>query len=384
MGRKNTQDTVLRKLYAESMGKCMNPDCKADLIFEKGDIIERAHIKPYCITEDNSYGNLILLCPTCHTKFDKLSDFTEETVKSWKKIRKEEIDRFFRKRFNSFDELKAEVTPYLLSNKTIFEEYFLKSEERTLWDEFEGKILTNNRKIKLLLLSNLDLIQRRKDDDDSNYEIVLKYIAHIDEFESTRKGESKNRQILFPEEINSIFGIEPMKGRLFTSVESIEAYIKAKIEACEFEKIELGIDEPYILLRSKGVSERVFLQDLPRINQEFYSNRSFRKTKVRLDSLNFALKYIKSNGIQYRFEEPDSIRKIIVNGKKIVFVYEYCLSRINIVELALSSGTIIVNLHNWNGEGCISKEAYSVAESMGIKLLTMERFYPFIRSLRVR
>ena len=65
-------------------------------------------------------------------------------------------------------------------------------------------------------------------------------------------------------------------------------------------------------------------------------------------------------------------------------VYEYCLSRINIVELALSSGTIIVNLHNWNGEGCISREAYSVAERMGIKLLTMERFYPFIRSLRVR
>lgn len=233
-------------------------------------------------------------------------------------------------------------------------------------------------------MSNLDLFQRREDDDDSNYEIVLKYIAHIDEFGSTRKGESKNRKILFPEEINSIFGIEPIKGRLFTSVESIEAYIKAKIETCEFEKIELGIDEPYILLKSKGVSERVYLQDLPRINQEFYSNRSFRKTKVRLDSLNFALKYIKSNGIQYRFEEPDSIRKIIIKGEKIVFVYEYCLSRINIVELALSSGTIVVNLHNWNGEGCISKEAYSVAERMGIKLLTMERFYPFIRSLRVR
>lgn len=61
MGRKYTKDTVLRKLYAESMGKCMNPDCKADLIFENGDIIERAHIEPYCITEDNSYENLLLL-----------------------------------------------------------------------------------------------------------------------------------------------------------------------------------------------------------------------------------------------------------------------------------------------------------------------------------
>ena len=384
MGRKKTEDTVLRKLYAESMGKCMNPDCKADLIFDKGDIIERAHIKPYCKTEDNSYENLILLCPSCHTRFDKISDFTEETVRSWKKTRKEEIDRFFRKHFTSFDELKAEVRPYLLSNKTIFEEYFWENEERTLWDKFEGKILINNRKIKLLLLSNLELIQRRKDDDDSNYEIVRRYIAHIDEFESTRNGESKNRQILFPEEINSIFGIKPIKGRLFTSVESIEAYIKAKIETGEFEKIELGIDEPYILLRSKGDLETVFLRDLPRINQEFYSSRSFRKTKVRLDSLNFALKYIRNNGIQYRFEKPDSLRSIKVKGKTIVFVYEYCLSRINIVELALSSGTIIVNLHNWNGEGCISKEAYSVAESMGIKLLTMERFYPFIRSLRVR
>lgn len=56
-----------RKLYAESMGRCMNPDCKIELFAENGDIIEKAHIDPYCETADNSFENLVLLCPNCHT-----------------------------------------------------------------------------------------------------------------------------------------------------------------------------------------------------------------------------------------------------------------------------------------------------------------------------
>lgn len=62
-----------------------------------------------------------------------------------------------------------------------------------------------------------------------------------------------------------------------------------------------------------------------------------------------------------------------------VFVYEYCLSQAFLRELAPPEGEIIVNLHNWNGESCISKEAYTEAERLGVQLLTMENFYAFIR-----
>ena len=41
--------------------------------------------------------------------------------------------------------------------------------------------------------------------------------------------------------------------------------------------------------------------------------------------------------------------------------------------------TVIVNLHNWNGESCISEQAYERAEKMNVKLLTMDAFYEYIK-----
>ena len=61
-------ENVERRLYAESMGRCMNPDCRKELFCLQGDIIERAHIDPYCQTADNSFENLVVLCPNCHSQ----------------------------------------------------------------------------------------------------------------------------------------------------------------------------------------------------------------------------------------------------------------------------------------------------------------------------
>lgn len=90
MARKAIPIDVERKLCAESMGRCMNPACQAELFRKKGDVIEKAHITPYCKTADNVYENLVILCPTCHTDFDKNNAFDPEQVKKWKEIRKEE------------------------------------------------------------------------------------------------------------------------------------------------------------------------------------------------------------------------------------------------------------------------------------------------------
>ena len=74
MDRTTISENVKRRLYAESMGRCMNPDCKKELFSELGDIIEKAHIRPYCATADNSFENLIVLCPNCHRMIHKLPD----------------------------------------------------------------------------------------------------------------------------------------------------------------------------------------------------------------------------------------------------------------------------------------------------------------------
>lgn len=102
-------EAVKRKLYAESMGRCMNPSCQRELFCKNGDIIEKAHIDPYCETADNSFDNLILLCPNCHTEFDKNQAFTSEEVLSWKETRRKELERIFGKKFESFEELKKEI-----------------------------------------------------------------------------------------------------------------------------------------------------------------------------------------------------------------------------------------------------------------------------------
>ena len=44
MARKVIPIDVERKLYAESMGRCMNPGCQAELFRKKGNVIEAKSI----------------------------------------------------------------------------------------------------------------------------------------------------------------------------------------------------------------------------------------------------------------------------------------------------------------------------------------------------
>ena len=123
MGGRYVDETTKRRLYAESMGRCMNPQCRRELFGANGDIGEKAHIEPYCDTADNSFENLILLCPACHTKFDKQRSLAPEEVRGWKRIRAEERRAFFGQKFETFEELKKRVAPLLQENDTLFRHY---------------------------------------------------------------------------------------------------------------------------------------------------------------------------------------------------------------------------------------------------------------------
>ena len=152
--RKAIEENIKRKLYAESMGRCMNPCCEQELFISSGDIAEKAHIIPHCDTADNSFDNLILLCPNCHTNFDKNSAFDFNEVKTWKIKRQEQLLQIFAKQFGTFKELEEVVKPILEENKTIYESYYLK-DNPTLWKKFEEKI-------HLLLTEAKERIERKK------------------------------------------------------------------------------------------------------------------------------------------------------------------------------------------------------------------------------
>lgn len=381
MSGRYIDENVKRRLYAESMGYCMNPNCRCNLFAGTGDIIEKAHIDPYCKTADNSFENLVLLCPNCHTNFDKNNAFTSQEILSWKKTRQEELKNFFEKKFTTFEELEAAVVPLLMENKTIYENYYKKNNKK-LWDKFEPVILINNRKLKLLLKTNLNLIQKQQEEWYSNLASIHLFMAHIEEFEATRGDDEKNREILFPVEINSIFGVVPVEESLIPSTECLELLIKKLKEQEKFVAIEMGVEHPCILMVENNKTVQVFLDDAPRLRQIYYNYKCFKKTNVRLESLNFALKYIRNKKVPFKFINDENLREISINHIKMIFVYEYCLGQVKLMEMLPEEDTVIVNLHNWNGESCISRQAYERAEKMNVKLLTMDAFYEYVQEIK--
>ena len=378
MNRKAIAENVKRRLWAESMGRCMNPDCRAELFIKNSDIMEKAHIGAYYETEDNSYENLIVLCPNCHKKFDKTGFIDENIVKQWKEIRRNELEKFFSVELSSFDQLKEKVVPFLSENYSIYKSYYL-SGNKSLWDKFEPQILSNNEKLKLLFENNRTLFQQHSYKEYSNLELIQKFITHVDEFKITRDDGEKLREVLFPQEINSIFGIMPVTDYILPSTESMEELIKVLRKENLIDEVMLGIDRPYILLKNR---EKIFMDDTPRVRQLYYDNSCFRKTGVRLESLNFALKYLRSRNINFTYVNQDSLREIKVNDINIVFVYEYCLSRTFLSSISPKPNYVIVNLHNWNGSCCISREALNLADNFEVKLLTMDEFYGYINEIK--
>lgn len=378
MNRKAIAENVKRRLWAESMGRCMNPDCRVELFIKNSDIMEKAHIGAYYETEDNSYENLIVLCPNCHKKFDKTGFIDENIVKQWKEIRRNELEKFFSVELSSFDQLKEKVVPFLSENYSIYKSYYL-SGNKSLWDKFEPQILSNNEKLKLLFENNRTLFQQHSYKEYSNLELIQKFITHFDEFKITRDDGEKLREVLFPQEINSIFGIMPVTDYILPSTESMEELIKVLRKENLIDEVMLGIDRPYILLKNR---EKIFMDDTPRVRQLYYDNSCFRKTGVRLESLNFALKYLRSRNINFTYVNQDSLREIKVNDINIVFVYEYCLSRTFLSSMSPKPNYVIVNLHNWKGSCCISREALNLADNFEVKLLTMDEFYGYINEIK--
>ena len=179
-----------------------------------------------------------------------------------------------------------------------------------------------------------------------------------------------------------MFGISPAGGSLLPMTEALEMLVEKLNEEGNFVTAVLDISNPYIQIRENGNYVKVFLNDAPRLRQLYHNYGCFKTPVVRFESLNFVLGYIRTRKIRYTFVQENNFREIFINGTKMVFVYVYCLSEADLKQMLPEENTIIVNLHNWNDESCISKQAYAFAAEINVTLLTTRKFRRYIDGLK--
>ncbi|TIQ37695.1 MAG: HNH endonuclease [Mesorhizobium sp.] len=122
-------------LWGRAGGKCSNPKCRADLtkvvdgtpafhIGEMAHVIAHSADGPRGQTGGglDTYENLILLCPNCHTAIDKAPEaYSEELLRKWKAGREEEVERAGSDiAFEHIEDLKKHIGLLLAENHGIF------------------------------------------------------------------------------------------------------------------------------------------------------------------------------------------------------------------------------------------------------------------------
>lgn len=171
------------RLFSESAGHCQNPNClrplfPAEMGGEKH-IAEMAHVIPYGEKgprheerpieefEANSFENLILLCPSCHTIIDKEPDgYSRSTLLYWKNkhfvvlAHSQGI-----KTYEARNQVRKAVVAAMAENKAIWKEYAPvdgssfeynpESEAANTWENrVRGVILPNHFRIEAIIEKN--------------------------------------------------------------------------------------------------------------------------------------------------------------------------------------------------------------------------------------
>ena len=371
----NTQ----RRLWAESIGHCMNSECQTNLFQDNDCIGELAHINPNSEGGDVSFENLIPLCCNCHTLIDKQrTPSTLATLQHWKTNRKRQILERFTKRYSSFSGLANAVIPILDRNRQIFDDYGPaidgNSPERyKLWLKFEGELIANNQQLEKILLANRRLLHQE------SKQIVDELVAHTREFIETRDTDDISRVKLFPKDLNSVFGLEQYpEGGFAPSVAALQNFISWLLAQGRCPELELAPDQ-FITYTHNERTKKLSLKDRYRFQQLFWNGRFYRPqtTELRLETLVFFVQWLYDRKIQYLFPDVRNLTKMVVGENcNVLLCYKYILSLTDLQRMPLSKETIVVNLHNWNGAPS-TKDAVDYATQIDVRLFTQNQFFVF-------
>jgi hypothetical protein len=86
MERPSIPAELKRKILVEAGHRCAIPTCRATTT-------EIAHIEPWSKVKEHRYENLIVLCPNCHTRFDK-GEIDKKSVLMYKDNLRYFIDKY--------------------------------------------------------------------------------------------------------------------------------------------------------------------------------------------------------------------------------------------------------------------------------------------------
>lgn len=166
------KDTKL--LWGRAAGICSNPECRAKLTatgadgksFLTGEMAHQIAQSPDGPRGtdgggDDTYDNLILLCPTCHRTIDKAPEgtFSVEALRSWKKNHEEWVDGWATEgKYLTALEVALEVQRLLNENRTHFEEYGPRSKTATENPASTAQAIWQARKLDTLLPNNRRII----------------------------------------------------------------------------------------------------------------------------------------------------------------------------------------------------------------------------------
>lgn len=193
----------IKKLWGFAAGRCSRPGCEQECIsfMDTSDPIvigEMAHIiakqpsGPRGCPEggDDSYENLILLCPTHHTEIDKAPDgvFSVELIHQWKQAHEERVRSSFRSpKLASREALGGTILRMLIANKAAWRQYGPESDEAKrnpmsnlaqLWTLRKlDTLVPNNRRIICFIQQNPELIEL------VDYPVCASFIEHAEGFE---------------------------------------------------------------------------------------------------------------------------------------------------------------------------------------------------------
>lgn len=381
MSARNSVPIIIqRMLWSESIGHCMNPQCLEFLFCDNATIGDMAHIVPVSDDGNDSFENLVLICPNCHRQIDSTrGETTICRLKGWKRERNSEIRSMFTKRHKSFVALNEAVVPLLKRNGRIFESYGPDNDDRSnpgrhsLWEKFEGELIANNEKLGLLLSHNEHLLHQE------NNGIVQDFMTHAREFVETRDDTPIQRIELFPKDLLSIFGLEKAANLSVTSnLSALQNFVTHLISEGRFVQLSL-VPEQTLVYIEDGKQIRLDLLDSPNLRQIYFSNRFYHpnNTEVRLQNVVFMLEWLHRNGILCEFKDVRDLTELTLNGThKVRLLCKYCLSISDLYELTIDDGLIVVNVHHWNGAP-ISQDAYDYGSQVGIQLFRQRDFLAF-------
>lgn len=193
----------VKKLWGLAAGRCSRPGCEQECIrfLESNNptvIGEMAHViakKPdgprgQADGGEDTYENLILLCPTHHTEIDKAPEgvFSIQQLHEWKQSHEERVrNSFLSPRYPDRYSLGSAIKRLLIENKAAWRQYGPESAEAQrnpmsslaeVWQLRKlDTIVPNNRRIICLIEQNKEQI------DINDYPHCVTFVEHAEGFE---------------------------------------------------------------------------------------------------------------------------------------------------------------------------------------------------------